>query len=91
MGRMSLSSKAKTCGDDHNDHDWGEDGICRRCGAHWQCLPHWWRINKYNVGRCRFCPAERDFLALQGKGNYAAEMRQMKELLGEAKKRRKKK
>lgn len=49
----------KSCGKKHTDHDWGQDGRCRRCGARWACPPHWWEIEG-NVCRCRFCPAEND-------------------------------
>jgi hypothetical protein len=50
----------KLCGERHTAHDWGQDGRCRRCGATWECPPHWWTIQN-NVAKCRFCPAERDY------------------------------
>jgi hypothetical protein len=51
------------CDKKHTNHDWGQDGRCRRCGTKWVCPPHWWTIED-NVGRCRFCPAVRDFRLL---------------------------
>lgn len=47
----------KSCGKKHTSHDWDQDGRCRRCGATWQCPPHWMKIDE-NGARCRFCSAE---------------------------------
>jgi hypothetical protein len=52
----------KSCGEKHTDHDWGQDGRCRRCGARWTCPPHWWLVDE---GKCRFCPAKIDGLTLK--------------------------
>jgi len=52
-----------SCGDNHTGHDWGQDSKCRRCGIMWQCPPHWWIIEG-NMAKCRFCPAEKDYLPL---------------------------
>jgi len=27
----------------------------------WKCPPHWWIIDEENVGRCKYCPAVKDF------------------------------
>lgn len=27
----------------------------------WECPPHWWKIDEKNVGRCKYCPAVKDF------------------------------
>ncbi|MBA7711299.1 hypothetical protein ES703_120257 [subsurface metagenome] len=27
----------------------------------WKCPPHWWIVDSYNVGRCKYCPAVKDF------------------------------
>ena len=27
----------------------------------WKCPPHFWKIDSYNVGRCKYCPAVEDF------------------------------
>lgn len=27
----------------------------------WKCPPHFWIIDSNNVGRCKYCPAVKDF------------------------------
>ena len=46
--------------------------VKRRKRKH-KCPPHHWIINSSNVGRCRDCPAERDFgMLLQREGVFVA-------------------
>jgi len=60
-----------------------------------KCPPHHWIINSSNVGRCRDCPAERDFGSLlQREGVFVAAARRganaRKETLGKKRGRKKK-
>lgn len=27
----------------------------------WKCPPHWWIVDRFGVGRCKYCPAVKDF------------------------------
>lgn len=33
----------------------------------WHCPPHWYIVDGKDYGRCQYCPAEKDFRALQKK------------------------
>lgn len=78
----------KSCGNNHKDHDWGDDGRCRRCRARWKCPPHWFLVDNMKQGRCRFCPARKDYAVLQRKITYKDEMKQMKMVMMETKRGR---
>ena len=39
-----------------------------------QCPPHHWIIDDFNVGRCKKCPAVKDFGALMSKDRNFAEI-----------------
>ena len=37
----------------------------RGAEGEWKCPPHFWIIDSQNVGRCKYCPAVKDFGKLQ--------------------------
>ena len=45
-----------------------------------QCPPHWWIIDSYNVGHCKFCPAVKDFAALHRKESKRVSERRLRGL-----------
>lgn len=39
----------------------GNKGMTTETETRWKCPPHFWIIDAENVGRCKYCPAVKDF------------------------------